>query len=224
MTTGPKKIYFIDHYDSFSWNVVDWLRGDGTEVEIVPVDFDDPEGMRRVLQEPAALVISPGPRNPLEATPTIHLVETLLGRVPILGICLGHQILGHVAGLSVSRAAAPFHGSSFAVILNGVSPLFSGMPPVFTAATYNSLIVSGEVPSGWRVDAVNEADEIQALSRTVPGEQPAFGVQFHPESFLTSHKDILRRNWLATAMRFSDAFDAGLGLQTSATAPLSMPS
>jgi anthranilate synthase/aminodeoxychorismate synthase-like glutamine amidotransferase len=224
MTTARKKLYFIDHYDSFSWNVIDWLRGDGSSLDIVPVDFDDPIGMQRVHQEPAALVISPGPRNPLEATPTIRLVEGLLGQVPILGICLGHQILGHIAGFSVARASAPFHGSSFSVLLNGTSSIFAGMPPVFAAATYNSLIVSGDVPSGWRVDAFNELGEIQALSRIASGEQPAFGVQFHPESFLTAHKDILRRNWLDVVGRFPNTADTGVCIQTSATAPLSMPS
>lgn len=233
MTGLLKKIYFIDHYDSFSWNVVDWLRGDGTDFEIIWVSFDDQDKMAELVARPGPLVISPGPRHPLDATPTIEAVSALLGRVPVLGICLGHQILGHLAGFTVVRASAPFHGAALTVLKCGDSILFKDLPATFSAASYNSLVVSGDAPNGWRIDAVNETGEIQALSQIVAGREPAFGLQFHPESFMTSYKETLRRNWLRVVNEYlshlpgSEAAPmdgAHLQIQTSATAPLSMPS
>lgn len=197
-----KTICFVDHYDSFSFNVIDWLRADGRTWQVEHVNFDDASAMDRLAADPKPLVLSPGPRDPREALSTIELTKNLLGHVPILGICLGHQILGHIAGFKVERAQAPFHGSAFSVKRTTEDPLFTGMPDEFLAATYNSLVIAGAVPTEWTVSAVNTAGEIQAINWLPAGMQPAFGVQFHPESFLTEQKEVLRANWLAIVDRY----------------------
>lgn len=218
------KMHFIDHYDSFSFNVVDWLRRDLPEIIINHVQFDDQAAMQRVYSDPGPIVVSPGPHHADDARPTRVLLESMLGIVPILGICLGHQILGRIGGLRIVRAAAPFHGSAKDIYPCQANGLFQAMPRPFAAATYNSLIVKpgDKVNVDWQISALDMLGEIQALTWRKAGRYPAFGLQFHPESFLTQNADILRSNWLEEVRNF---FHPTPSLtHTSATAPLSMPS
>jgi anthranilate synthase/aminodeoxychorismate synthase-like glutamine amidotransferase len=222
----PLEFYFIDHYDSFSFNVVDWLCGNDCEIRVRHIQFDDTEAMAAIVRNPLPVVISPGPRHPVYAESTMTVVEKLLGHVPILGICLGHQILGTLGGFPVVRSAEPFHGSALEISVLESGNLFTGLPSKFMAATYNSLIVGAadSFPADWRVAAVNTAGEIQALTWKMPGKFPAFGIQFHPESFLTEYGAILRKNWLQEVDCFYRPKHITSATHTSATAPLSMPS
>lgn len=213
------EIALIDHYDSFTFNVLDWLVTGPEGVQVHYIACDDLNSLS-VLSRSAVirlpLVISPGPKRPQDAPNTLELLQNSLGSVPILGVCLGHQMLAHIAGAPIIRAKEPFHGSTRKIRPDSVvSGLFAGCPESFQAATYNSLIVAhGSFTAPWRVTATCEQNEIQAIAYEDSGKQPAYGVQFHPESFLSEAKDILRANWLGVVMRY----------YSSAKAPLSMPS
>ena len=193
-------VVLLDHYDSFSFNVLEWLRALGLTPHCVP--HDDQAAVAQLRLQPLPLVLSPGPKAPADYPATLDLVRASLGRVPVLGICLGHQMLAHVAGATVIRARAPRHGMTRTIlpaagIDTGLAPPgWLGHLAPFRAATYHSLVVDpatlpmrqpqlGDLSSGWRIDARCDEGEVQAISRLVPGEAPAFGVQFHPESFLS---------------------------------------
>lgn len=189
----------IDHYDSFTFNVIEWLTAADPTIEVRYVAYDDAEGMARLRAHPTPIVISPGPKRPEDAPQTLAIVQELLGIVPILGICLGHQMLGHLAGAAVIRSAAPFHGTTRTIkpTADAAAGLMSGMTPGFKAAVYHSLVVHpAGLKSPWQITAVDDLGEVQGLARVVDGEAPAFGVQFHPESFLSQNADRLRANWL----------------------------
>lgn len=211
-----EQLTLIDHYDSFTFNVIEWLTADST-MAVRRIAYDDDVAMAQLLRSPTPLVLSPGPKRPEDAAETVAIVRQLLGKVPIFGVCLGHQVLGWIAGASIDRCKAPFHGSARAIHTikvpasapgtgaggNLVSPLFRGCPDYFQAAVYHSLIVNGQqLTPPWRVAAVDDLDEVQAIERIVPGEAPAFGVQFHPESYLSEQADRLRSNWLAAIQRW----------------------
>lgn len=207
------RVLFVDHYDSFSANVLDWLltTPEGcaeTDVVTVPFDhslLDDPS---RTVSDFDRLVLSPGPGSPTDARRTQALAREWLGKKPILGICLGHQILGLLAGLRVRRALVPRHGRTKTIVVDQCSPLSSFAGPWFEAAAYHSLIVAEDSPpydtaSVTGSDAVLPrvtiearcgAGEIMAL-RIHHRTAPALGWQFHPESFLTQAGVALRRYW-----------------------------
>ena len=201
------QLYFIDHYDSFSYNVIDWLTAGDSDIQIHHLQFDDEKSLKRIYDHPLPLVISPGPRHPNDATTTSDLVRSFLGKVPILGVCLGHQILGAIGGFSITKASHPFHGSTIEISIKIPGILFAGVPSHFNAATYNSLVVTQglkkKLGSEWEINAVNQHGEIQGLTWSKPNAQHAFGVQFHPESFLTEEKLRLRQNWLAIVEKFT---------------------
>jgi len=199
-------MYFVDHYDSFSYNVIDWLTADDPRIQVIHIQCDDMMALNRIQYHPLPLVISPGPKHPDDAINTTNLVRSLLGKVPILGVCLGHQILGTIGGFQVKKAVHPFHGSTVEIYVENPGALFAGVPKRFSAATYNSLVVTPallhKTPSEWEINAVNEYGEVQGLAWLKEGAEPAFGVQFHPESFLTEEKLQLRQNWLAVVDKF----------------------
>ncbi len=212
-------LVLIDHYDSFTRNVLGWLDpGDG-RVSVSLIPFDDAEAMRRVAAHPVPLVLSPGPKRPENAPQSLALLKKLHGTVPILGICLGHQLLAAHAGAAVVRARAPFHGTTRVITLQPpASRLFVGIRSGFRAAVYNSLTVDPRtIPDGWAVVATSDNGEVQGLAHEPPAAAPAYGVQFHPESFLSEMAPQIRANWLAI-------LDAWAVAQTSALAPLSDPS
>ncbi len=201
------QMYFIDHYDSFSYNVIDWLTAGDPDVQVHHLQYDNNSAVKRIHDQPLPLVLSPGPRHPKDAAPTSDLVRSFLGKVPILGVCLGHQILGMIGGFAVTKASHPFHGSTLDITIRNPGILFAGAPAHFKAATYNSLVVTQDphkkTSSDWDINAVNQHGEIQALTWTKPNAAPAFGVQFHPESFLTEEKLCLQRNWLSVVEKFT---------------------
>ncbi|MEM8874829.1 MAG: aminodeoxychorismate/anthranilate synthase component II [Planctomycetota bacterium] len=189
-------LLLIDNYDSFTFNLVHLIgmAQPGIDVEVVRNDKITVEAARAM--NPEYLVISPGPCTPTEGGVSNDLIAALGPTVPTLGVCLGHQCMAHVHGGIVERADRLMHGKTDAIHHNG-SALFTGIPSPFTAMRYHSLIVRrGSLPDDWLVDAWTDQDEVMALRHAT---HPIFGVQFHPESFMTEHGDRLIKNFLAVS-------------------------
>ena len=189
-------ILMIDNYDSFTYNLVQYLGELGAEVETVRNDAIDVAGIRALA--PEGVVISPGPCTPNEAGISLAVVRELGGEVPILGVCLGHQAIGQAFGGEVVRARAVMHGKTSMMHHAGVG-VFAGLPNPFEATRYHSLIVAREsLPecleiTAWTESPEGEFDEIMGLRHR---ELPIEGVQFHPESILTRSGHDLLRNFL----------------------------
>ena len=181
----------IYNYDSFTYNVVQYLGELGAEVV---VRRNDEISLEQVAQlKPSHIVISPGPCTPNEAGITLALIERQAGRVPILGICLGHQAIGQAFGGKVVRARKVMHGK-VSRISHDAQGVFSGVPDPFIATRYHSLVVEREsLPEGLAVTAQAEDGEIMGLRhRALPVE----GVQFHPEALLTEHGHRMLQNFI----------------------------
>jgi anthranilate synthase/aminodeoxychorismate synthase-like glutamine amidotransferase len=178
----------IDNYDSFTYNLVQYLGEMGQEVRVVRND-EIPAAEIATLA-PSHIVISPGPCTPNEAGISLEVIKTYAGKIPILGVCLGHQAIGQAFGGKVVRAARVMHGKTSQISHDGKG-LFTGLPNPFQATRYHSLLIErASVPDSLDVTAQTAENEIMAVRhKTLPVE----GVQFHPESFLTtSGKDLLR--------------------------------
>jgi len=180
-------ILIIDNYDSFVFNVARYFEELGEKVAVVSNDEVTPAEVKA-----KALVISPGPCSPREAGNSCALVKQLSGRMPILGVCLGHQVIGDVFGARVMRAKRPLHGEASDIEHDGAG-LFAGLPQNFAAGRYHSLIVDEVEGTPLRVTARAANGEVMGLQHE---SHPTFGVQFHPESILTEHGYDLLRNFL----------------------------
>ena len=187
-------LLLIDNYDSFAHNLARYFTRLGQEMRIVrndAVSVDDVRAMR-----PSAIVLSPGPCTPREAGASLEIVRALHAEVPMLGVCLGHQVIAEVLGGRVVRAAQPLHGQASTVEHDG-SGMFEGIPSPLSTGRYHSLVVEPQsLPShlratAWTADRVLMALEHQRL--------PVFGVQFHPESILTECGYDLLANFLLLA-------------------------
>src|SRR5262245_7318189 len=181
----------IDNYDSFTYNLVQYLAELGQEVRVVRNDEIAVDEIAGVA--PSHIVISPGPCTPNEAGVSLSVIDRYAGRIPILGVCLGHQAIGQACGGKVVRARQVMHGKTSAIFHDGRG-VFTGLPRPFEATRYHSLIIEAEtVPESLEVTARTEEGEIMGVRhRTLPVE----GVQFHPESFLTEVGKDLLRNFL----------------------------
>jgi anthranilate synthase/aminodeoxychorismate synthase-like glutamine amidotransferase len=184
-------ILMIDNYDSFTYNLVQYLGQLGEEVAVRRNDaitLDEIEAMN-----PEAIFLSPGPCSPEQAGITVDVVRRFHQRVPLMGVCLGHQAIGHAFGGRVVRAGRIMHGKT-SPILNDGRTIFKGLPNPFPAGRYHSLIVEREsLPDCLEVSAETEEGEIMGLRhRTLPVE----GIQFHPESILTPGGKRIIRNFL----------------------------
>ena len=178
----------IDNYDSFTYNLVQYLSEIGQEVRVVRNDEIPAADVGRL--GPSHVVISPGPCTPNEAGISLDVIRAYAGRIPILGVCLGHQAIGQAFGGKVVRAPRVMHGKTSPIFHDGQG-VFTGLPNPFEATRYHSLVIEKtSVPADLEVTARTEDQEIMAVRhRTLPVE----GVQFHPESFLTTAgKDLLR--------------------------------
>jgi para-aminobenzoate synthetase component 2 len=186
-----KRVVVIDIYDSFTYNLVQYLETLGASCD---VRLNDRTTAADVADaEPDAVLISPGPGTPDDAGITLEVITELAGRIPILGVCLGHQAIGQAYGGKVVRAPRLMHGKTSLIEHDGRT-IFAGLPPAFEATRYHSLIVdSGSLPSCLEVSARTAEAEIMGIRHR---ELPVEGVQFHPESILTEHGMDLLRNWL----------------------------
>jgi anthranilate synthase/aminodeoxychorismate synthase-like glutamine amidotransferase len=184
-------ILVIDNYDSFTYNLVQELGEMGAEIE---VRRNDKTSIREVEKmRPSRIIISPGPCTPLEAGISNDVIKSFMGKVPILGVCLGHQCIGHVLGGIVERAGRVMHGKTSLIYHDGKS-IYHGLSNPFTATRYHSLIVRrSSLPDCLDVSAWAETGEVMGLRHR---EFPLEGVQFHPESFLTVEGPRLLRNFL----------------------------
>ncbi|WP_428030581.1 anthranilate synthase component II [Ancylobacter sp.] len=192
-------ILLIDNYDSFVFNVARYLVELGEEVEVARNDALDIDAITRLA--PEALVISPGPCSPNEAGISLEAVRALSGRLPILGICLGHQCIGQAFGGRVVRAKEPMHGRASQVRHTG-SDVFAGLPSPFPAGRYHSLAVELDEGAPLHATAWSGDGEIMGLAHR---DHPTYGVQFHPESVLTGHGYDLMANFLKLARRRESA-------------------
>ena len=189
-------LLMIDNYDSFTYNLVQYFGELGQAVEVRRNDAIDVAGIEAL--RPAAIVISPGPCTPDQAGVSLEVLEKLSGRVPILGVCLGHQSLGQAFGGKVVRAREIMHGKTSRIHHAGQG-VFRKLPAPFTATRYHSLIVdTGTFPPELEVTAWTERDggardEVMGLKHK---SLPLEGVQFHPESILTEHGHDMLRNFI----------------------------
>ena len=191
------KIAYIDHYDSFSYNLIDWIGKTSLSIDLELIPFDDELKIKKLFLKPQALLISPGPNSPAEAASTVALVRHYLGKVPILGVCLGHQILGQVLGYKIQKSVHPLHGGKKQILIDDNSTMLVGLKSPSSVASYHSLSLIADDPcSKSMVAAVCSRGEIMAIEYTAPDEFPALGVQFHPESFLSDCTMAIRNNWL----------------------------
>jgi anthranilate synthase/aminodeoxychorismate synthase-like glutamine amidotransferase len=190
-------ILMIDNYDSFTYNLVQYLGELGEELLVKRNDQVTLAGIARL--KPSSIVISPGPGAPKDAGISNALIERFAGRIPILGVCLGHQCIGEVFGGEVVRAARPMHGKT-SKIYHTQRALFRNLPMPFEATRYHSLIVKREtLPAALTVTAWTAEKELMGLQHR---RWPVYGVQFHPESILTTVGKDLLRNFLALAKAF----------------------
>jgi len=189
-------LLMIDNYDSFTWNLVQYLQALGAEVRVERNDALTVDAIDALA--PERIVISPGPCTPNEAGVSVELVRRLGPRVPILGVCLGHQSLGQAYGGDVVRARTIMHGKTSRIRHEGRG-VFAGLPDGYEATRYHSLVVARDtLPAcleitAWTEDAAGGFDEIMGLRHR---EHPVEGVQFHPESILTEHGHALLKNFL----------------------------
>jgi para-aminobenzoate synthetase component II len=184
-------ILVIDNYDSFTYNLVQELGEMGAELE---VRRNDQTSIREIADlAPERIIISPGPCTPLEAGLSNEVIKQFAGKTPILGVCLGHQCIGHVMGGIVERAPKVMHGKTSLIYHDGKS-IFHGLSNPFTATRYHSLIVRrSSVPACLEISAWTEDGTVMGLRHK---EFAIEGVQFHPESFLTTEGPRLLRNFL----------------------------
>jgi len=184
-------ILVIDNYDSFTYNLVQYLGELGQQVVVRRNDEITVDEIERQL--PERMLISPGPGRPDDAGLTLDLLENFSNRLPILGVCLGHQAIGQIFGGTVVRAAKPVHGKPSSVRHDGKT-IFAGLPAPFMAGRYHSLIVDREtLPACLEVSAETEDGIIMGLRHR---ELKVEGVQFHPESILTAPGKALLNNFL----------------------------
>jgi anthranilate synthase/aminodeoxychorismate synthase-like glutamine amidotransferase len=186
------KLLLIDNYDSFTFNLVQYLGELGAEVDVHRNDRIDVAGIR--ARRPDGLVVSPGPCTPADAGITLEAIRALAGELPILGVCLGHQAIGQAFGGKVVRNFRIVHGKATPVRHRGAG-VFAGLPSPLVAGRYHSLVVEREsLPRTLAVTGWTDEGEIMGLRhRTLDVE----GVQFHPESILTESGKPLLANWLA---------------------------
>ncbi len=185
-------ILVIDNYDSFTYNLVQYLGELGEEVKVRRNDEIDLEGIEAL--RPDHILLSPGPCTPNEAGITLGVIERFKGSIPIFGVCLGHQAIGQAFGGKVIRAERLMHGKTSPIHHHGDS-VFAGLPSPFTATRYHSLIVEREsLPECLEITAETEEGEIMGLRHK---EFAVEGVQFHPESIITDHGHQILRNFLS---------------------------
>jgi anthranilate synthase component 2 len=183
-------LLMIDNYDSFTFNLVQYFGELGEDVRTLRNDEIDVAGMAAL--QPGRIVFSPGPCTPAEAGVCVEAIRHFVGRVPILGVCLGHQAIGAALGGRIVRAREPMHGKT-SRLAHDVRGVFRGLPQDFTVVRYHSLVVErASLPEALEVSAEVDGEIMGLRHRELPVE----GVQFHPESILSEHGHAMLRNFL----------------------------
>ena len=184
-------ILMIDNYDSFTYNLVQYLGQLGQDVVVYRNDGITIDEISNLT--PDAIFLSPGPCTPKEAGITVDVIREFHKSVPIMGVCLGHQAIGYTFGGNVIRAGRLMHGKTSQILHDGNS-IFKGLPNPFTAGRYHSLLVEKvSLPSCLEISAETEEGEIMGIRHQ---EYPVEGIQFHPESILTPHGKRIIKNFL----------------------------
>jgi para-aminobenzoate synthetase component II len=185
-------ILVIDNYDSFTYNLVQALGALGADLRVIRNDKITIPEIQKMA--PDKIIISPGPCSPKEAGVSVDTIKAFAGKVPLLGVCLGHQSIGHAFGATVNRADRLMHGKTSRVMHDGKG-LYENMPQPFEATRYHSLIVREETlpPFLKVVSRTEDKGEVMGIRHV---EWPLEGVQFHPESFLTQEGETLLKNFL----------------------------
>lgn len=189
-------LLMLDNYDSFTYNLVQYLQSLGAEVQVVRNDALSVDEIEKLA--PQRIVISPGPCTPNEAGVSLQLIERLGRTTPTLGVCLGHQSIGQVYGGKVVRAGRIMHGKTSRIRHRGQG-VFAGLPDLYEATRYHSLVVErGSLPDALEITAwtENEDGSFEEIMGLRHREFPVEGVQFHPESILTEHGHALLKNFL----------------------------
>ena len=188
-----RHILIIDNLDSFTFNLVEAFERLDCEVQVLRNNVDARTALERAQEMDSLIVLSPGPGTPEEAGSTLELISLAKGKVPVLGVCLGHQALVHEAGGDVSRAPEPVHGKSAIVPHDGEGP-FKGMDGPLHIGRYHSLCTIAP-PANFQVHA-----EVEGMAMAISDRQALqTGLQFHPESILTPHGDLMLRNIIEAA-------------------------
>ena len=184
-------LLMIDNYDSFTYNIVQYFGELGCEVRVARNDqitLDEIEALA-----PDHLCVSPGPCSPAEAGISVGVIQRFAGRIPILGVCLGHQSIGAAYGGKIVRAQTVMHGKTVKITHKGTD-IFQGLPSPYTAIRYNSLTIDpGSLPDCLVVTATADDGDIMGVRHKT---LPVFGVQYHPESVLSEHGHAMLRNFL----------------------------
>ena len=180
----------IDNYDSFVYNLKAYFEELGREIIVKRSDQITVDEIEKM--QPQGIILSPGPKRPWDAEVCVQTVKRLQGKIPILGVCLGHQVLGHCCGATVKKGERPMHGK-VTEITNMGTGVFEGLPKKFKVTRYHSLIVKEDsIPTDYNVDAVSEDGAVMGLSHKI---LPLYGVQFHPEAVLTEYGHELLENF-----------------------------
>jgi anthranilate synthase/aminodeoxychorismate synthase-like glutamine amidotransferase len=192
------KLLLIDNYDSFTYNLAQYLGELGADVTVERNDVITVDAIAE--RAPGAIVISPGPCTPNEAGISLDVVQRYAGRIPMLGVCLGHQCIGQAFGGRIVRAPRVMHGKT-SKVFHDERGLYAGVESPFVATRYHSLVIAPEsMPDALEVTAKTWEDEIMGVrARPRPGAAPLEGVQFHPESIMTAAGKQLLANFLALA-------------------------
>ena len=186
-------ILLIDNYDSFSYNLVQLAGSINPDIQVIRNDALTVEAIEAL--RPSHIIISPGPGYPKDAGVCEEAVRALAGKVPILGVCLGHQAICEVYGAKIEHARRLMHGKKSLVSIDNTSPLFLGMPPQIDAARYHSLAAGKDtLPTQLQIIAEDEEGEVMAVKHK---DFAVYGVQFHPESILTPQGQTILANFLA---------------------------
>ena len=185
-------ILLIDNYDSFSYNLYQLIGSVEPDIKVIRNDAHTIEEIEAM--KPEAIILSPGPGKPEDAGVCIEVIKYFTGKLPIFGVCLGHQAICEAFGGTVSYAKELMHGKQSKVYQGGISSLFRGLGPEFKAARYHSLAARAEdFPEALKVTAESDDGEIMALEHR---EYPVFGVQFHPESVMTPDGKKMKENFM----------------------------
>lgn len=185
------KILIIDNFDSFTFNLVQYLRELKTDVLVV--NNDESELIKVLDYNPDKILISPGPGKPSNGGFSVRIVKELSGKFPILGVCLGHQIIAEVFGGRVRKATKLMHGKTSNVFHDGFT-IYEGIPQGFEATRYHSLaVVKSSLPKELKISSKTEDGTIMGLRHK---KFPVEGIQFHPESILTKYGKKLLKNWI----------------------------